>query len=89
MPISSIPELNRIIENLQEQIKELEDYYLNEKDKKIDFYKKTISELNFTIDSKNKEIEELNFTVESCLNTINELKKLDAEKLKIKVKKNQ
>ena len=98
MPISSIPELNRIIKNLQEQIKELEDYYLNElkrlddqykdmKDKKIDFYKKTISELNFTIDSKNKEIEELNFTVESCLNTINELKKLDAEKPKRKVKK--
>ena len=84
MPISSIPELNRIINNLQEQIRELEDYYLNEKDKKIDFYKKTISELNSIIESKDKKIEELNFSVESCLNTINELKKLDAEKLKNK-----
>ena len=84
MSSSSIPELNRIINNLQEQIRELEDYYLNEKDKKIDFYKKKISELNSTIGSKDKKIEELNFSVESCLNTINELKKLDAEKLKNK-----
>ena len=100
MPNSSIFELNKRIENLKEQIKELEGQYRDEKDKDstIDSKKYT----TFKDPSKirrlekenrllrkdntriNKEIEELNFTVESCLNTINELKKLDDEKVEKK-----
>ena len=74
MSSSSIPELNRIINNLQEQIRELEDYYLNEKDKKIDFYKKKISELNSTIESKDKEIEDLKTILDFKNKVINQLK---------------